>query len=159
MAVTKIADIGTKKRKPTLRTIISSENVGAGNKTMILQGSTALDSKENKTLEADSEGNIANKVGTLRWGFNSGTRQDTGGEASALVFSFCSNSSGDNPVPFFVAGGFQTGTGEIKFPVPLKSPYAETHISIHGVGTQVGSKGSFSESSTYSGTSQLILSK
>jgi hypothetical protein len=150
MAFTKIVKI-SKEKKPTLQSRIVDANSGTGNKVMVKTGDT---------LKADSgdQTATAHKVSEISFGFNSGDQFGRNGDASAVIFSWCSDASGSNPIVFFVAGGFGCGTKQIKFPVPLISPYATSNISIHGVGTEECAGKSCSEKSTYTATTELKLS-
>jgi hypothetical protein len=148
MAFAKI--INTKGKKPVLQSRIVDATSGAGNKVMVKTGNT---------LKADSgdQTATAHKVSEISYAFNAGDIQDRNGDANAIIFSWCSDALGSNPIAFYVAGGFRSGTKNIKFPFPLESPYATTNISVHGVGTQECAGKSCSEKSTYTATTEIKL--
>ena len=149
MAFVKLLNI-KRGKKPSLVSRITDVNGGVGNKVMIKTGNT---------LKADSgdQTSTAHKVSEISYSFNSGTVTDELGDANSIVFSWCSDALGSNPITFFVAGGFRNGTKQIKFPVPLESPYASSNISVHGVGTQVCAGRSCSEKSTYTATTEIKM--
>jgi hypothetical protein len=150
MAFVKLLNI-KRGKKPSLVSRITDVNSGVGNKVMIKTGNT---------LKADSGDQTVvgtNKVSEISYSFNPGTATDENGDANSIVFSWCSDALGSNPITFFVAGGFRNGTKQIKFPVPLESPYASSNISVHGVGTQVCAGRSCSEKSTYTATTEIKM--
>ena len=140
----------TSKKGMTIEGLFSSQNQGLSNKVMVYTHGTTKLSRGDET----ETGNANKKVAKLDWSFNPGdcitcidmepvpagqrTRRTLenaiGGDAANITFSFCSNSSGADPIPFFVVGGHNAGIGSIEFPYPLESPHAETHISVHAKG-------------------------
>ena len=148
MAFAKI--VNTKGKKPVLQSRIVDVNSGVGNKVMVKTGDT---------LKADSgdQTATAHKVSEISFGFNPGSVNNEFGDANSIVFSWCSDALGSNPITFFVGGGFRNGTKQIRFPVPLVSPYASSNISVHGVGTQECAGRSCSEKSTYTATTEIKL--
>jgi hypothetical protein len=148
MSFIKIANAD--RKKPSIVSHITDANSGVGNKVMVKTGNT---------LKADSgdQTATAHKVSEISYSFNPGNAADEFGDANSIIFSWCSDSSGSNPITFFVAGGFRNGTKQIKFPVPLESPYASSNISVHGVGTQECAGRSCSEKSTYTATTEIKM--
>lgn len=142
--------INAKGKNPSLQSRIIDVNSGVGSKVMLKTGGTAKADNGDQTI-------TAHKVSEISYSFNPGTASDEFGDASAIVFSWCSDASGSNPITFFVAGGFRNGTKQIKFPVPLQSPYASSNISVHGVGTQECAGRSCSEKSTYTASTEIKM--
>ena len=138
-------------KKLSLRQRITDVNSGVGNKVMIKTGGTLLSDSGDQTVAG------TNKVSEISYSFNPGNADDENGDANAVVFSWCSDALGSNPITFFIAGGFRNGTNNIIFPFALVSPYASSNISVHGVGTQECAGRSCSEKSTYTATTEIKM--
>lgn len=155
MAFIKIAN--TDRKKPSLVSRITDANSGVGNKVMVKTDESAKADSGNQTIST-------HKVSEISFSFSPDIGTGTGvGDASCVVFSWCSDSSGSNPIAFFVAGSpinasyGAISTKRIKFPVPLESPYATSNISVHGIGVEECAGRSCSPKSTYTATTEVKM--
>ena len=150
MAFIKVAKTKTHK-KPSLVSRITNADSGISNKVMI-----KTDAVAKQTVGGDQTIS-EHKISEISYSFNAGDNNGQNGDASAVVFSWCSDAVGSNPIAFFVGGGFMNGSKQIKFPIPLESPYATSNISVHGIGTEVCAGKSCSAKATYTAQTELKM--